>query len=281
MLVLWELEQFVTFCHCRTLSKAAQTLHISQPTLTRTMKHVEETFGVPLFIRGKNKIMLNETGKKAAEYARALLASAETAVEQVQAFDRSLHTITVEACAPAPLWFLLPALSSEFPDMALSSRLSPFSEISRHIKAGVCEIGVLPEPVWEKDIRCISFLEEHLSVCVPKNHSLACCQSLSFSQLNGFNCLLKSQIGFWDEMCRKKMPASRFLVQTNDFEFEELVRESSLPCFTTDLAGSQDGLLEDRIFIPITDPEANVTYFLIFSSAKKEYENLAGRLSIK
>ena len=31
-----------------------------------------------------------------------------------------------------------------------------------------------------------------------------------FSELNGFNFLLKSEIGFWDEMCRIQMPASRF-----------------------------------------------------------------------
>lgn len=37
MLDLSELEQFVVFADCGTLSKAAEQLHISQPTITRTM----------------------------------------------------------------------------------------------------------------------------------------------------------------------------------------------------------------------------------------------------
>lgn len=66
MLDLLELEQLAAFAEYGTLSKAAQELHISQPTLTRTMKRLEEEFGVPLFVRGKNKIELNETGAEAA-----------------------------------------------------------------------------------------------------------------------------------------------------------------------------------------------------------------------
>lgn len=53
MLNLIELEQFVAFSDYGTLSKAAEHLNISQPTITRSMQHVEDAFGVPLFIREK------------------------------------------------------------------------------------------------------------------------------------------------------------------------------------------------------------------------------------
>ena len=56
MLNLEELEQLIAFDEFGTLSKAAEYLHISQPTITRTMQHVEESFGVALFHRGKNRI---------------------------------------------------------------------------------------------------------------------------------------------------------------------------------------------------------------------------------
>ena len=48
MLNLLELEQLIAFADLGTLSKAAEELHISQPTLTRTMKNLEAAFGVPL-----------------------------------------------------------------------------------------------------------------------------------------------------------------------------------------------------------------------------------------
>lgn len=267
MLNLLELEQLAAFADQGTLSKAAEVLHISQPTITRTMQHLEEEFGVPLFSRSKNKIQLNDTGKKAVEYARSLLADAREAVVQVRAFDKRLHTITVQSCAPAPLWSLLPILSSDFPGRTISSTLSEKGEIIRKVAEGDCELGILPWPVELEGMGCVPLLEEKLSVCVPKEHHLAHCKSLTFEELNGFNCLLLSQIGFWDKLCREKMPASRFLVQTDPFEFTELVRHSSLLCFTTDLARDSQELYRKRNKIPVTDPEANVTYYLLFTDS--------------
>ena len=69
------------------------------------------------------------------------------------------------------------------------------------------------------------------------------------------------------------MPSSKFLVQTDLFELEELVRESSLPCFTTNLAKDDNSLLADRLKIPVTDPEANVTYYLACHSKYIAYAN--------
>ena len=87
MLDLLELEQLAAFAEYGTLSKAAQELHISQPTLTRTMKRLGEEFGVPLFVRGKNKIELNETGAEAAACAKRMLALAEHTLQDFFATD--------------------------------------------------------------------------------------------------------------------------------------------------------------------------------------------------
>lgn len=106
-------------------------------------------------------------------------------------------------------------------------------------------------------------MEEHLAIYVPKNHDLAKYKSVTCDMINGFNCLLFSEIGFWNEICHRKMPASKFLVQTNEFEFLELIRESSLPCFITDLVADSEHPLENRIAVPTTDDEVNVTYYSI------------------
>ena len=58
-----ELKHLIAFVKYGTLSQAAKALHLSQPVLTRSMQHLEESLGVPLFNRTKNRIRLNETGK--------------------------------------------------------------------------------------------------------------------------------------------------------------------------------------------------------------------------
>lgn len=85
---------------------------------------------------------------------------------------------------------------------------------------------------------------------------------VAFADINGFNFLLRSELGFWDALCREKMPSSKFLVQTDDAVFDELVKASSLPCFTTDYGQLQGGY-PDRVNIPLTDDAAHITFYLL------------------
>ena len=231
MLNLSELEQFVTFCRAGFPVRRRADASYIQPTLTRTMKHVEAAFGVPLFRRSKNKIELNETGLQAVQQAKNLLSAAAGAMQQVHSYHARLHTIAVESCAPAPLWSLLPVLSASFPERTVSSRLSPPASIAGRVLSGRCEIGILPLP-GRGSRSCLSACCSGAFVRVrTANHPLAERGSLTFAELNGLTCLLRSEIGFWIELCRRCMPVSKFLIQTDEFAFRELVRESALPCF--------------------------------------------------
>ena len=175
--------------------------------------------------------------------------------------------ITIHSCAPAPLWSLLPELSRRFPDNIISSKLTNMDEIIQNVISDNADIGILPQSCSHKDLLCVPYLKEQLYVCIPKEHKLAELSHLSLSQLNGFNCLLRDEIGFWTDLVKSKMPASRFLIQTDEFEFEELIRTSTLLCFSSSKATDLNQTLKGRKLIPLTDPEVNVTYHLI-SSAK-------------
>ena len=263
MLDLYELRQLAAFAELGTLSRVAEEFHISTPSVTRAMQHVEDAFAVPLFTRGKNKIELNETGKLAAASARRLLQEAERTVQQVRDFDRRQHTVVIKSCAPAPLWELLPRLNADQPNMTVSSAVCQNEEVLAAWQGGGCDIAILPF--------CIEgarpFMQENLFVCVPPDHTLAQHASLTFAEINGFNFLLRTQLGFWDTLCREKMPASKFLVQTDSSVFDELVRASSLPCFTTDYGQLQGGY-PGRVNIPLADAAAHVTFYIASRTRK-------------
>ena len=59
------------------------------------------------------------------------------------------------------------------------------------------------------------------------------------------------------------MPASKFLAQTDDSVFDELVNASTLPCFTTDYFLNRNDGYPDRINIPIVEESADVTFYKI------------------
>lgn len=262
MLDLNELNQLVEFADLGTLSKVAEQEHISTPSLTRSMKHLEESFGVPLFDRSKNRIALNENGKLAASLARRVLTEAGQAVRQVQELDRRQKTITVYSCAPAPLWELMTRLSAAHPGMTIATKIGTNEEVLSAWSAGDCDMTILPFPLEDDSATVQEFMHEKLFVCVPPGHELAKHAALSMAEINGFNFLLRTELGFWDALCRRKMPSSRFLVQTDEATFTELVNSSSLPCFTTDYFKNAPLRYPGRVLIPLTDPEADATFYL-------------------
>lgn len=265
MISFEDFEQLTAFAKHGTLAKAANALHISQPTITRTMKNIEECFGVKLFERGKNRIRLNGTGQIAVEQAEKVLDATRQMMTAVREYDKSLRTIVVESCAPAPLWFAVPQLAKKYPAMTLSSSLAGNDEIMEHVREGSCHVGIVLAPPAEQGIHCRPYLRENLSICLPPNHPALqnAPASLDFRDINGFNCLLRSQLGFWDGLCRREMPASRFLVQEDDDEFQELMRNSTLPVFITNLAKYSEEDMNGRVSVPIIDASANVTYYLV------------------
>ena len=102
MMELYLLEQLIAFSRQGTLSGAAEKLHISQPALSQSMKKLEESLGVSLFERSKNKIALNENGIMAVQLGEKLL-------EQSREMEERLRLLT-EAAALS-LWGLRPGAS--------------------------------------------------------------------------------------------------------------------------------------------------------------------------
>ena len=178
-------------------------------------------------------------------------------MQQVRDFDRRQRTVVVRSCAPAPLWELLPKLNTHQPGMMVSSAVCRNEEVLSAWQDGSCDIAILPFPIDG----AAPFMQENLFVCVPPEHELAKKRELTFADINGFNFLLRTELGFWDTLCREKMPASKFLVQSDPAAFEELVRASTLPCFSTDY-GQRQGGYPGRVNVPLTDEEARVTFYL-------------------
>ena len=260
---IYQLEQLLAFAECGTLSGAAERLHLSQPALSRSMQRLEAELQIPLFDRQKNKIEFNENGRMAAEYARQVMEKCQDMISRVQAFDRSRRTILLGSCAPAPLWEIPPVLSDLYPDRTISSEMRENRVLLQGLRDGVYQLIILPYPVEEPGIACVKYGEEHLFFSLPPAHPLSGSRALYMRDLNGETMLLRNRLGFWRELTLRKMPDTRFLEQ-EDMAFDELVRSSALPIFTTDVALAREGTPLNRVNIPILDEEANVTYYCLY-----------------
>jgi LysR family hca operon transcriptional activator len=81
---LRHLRYFIAVARHGSFNRAAQTLHLTQPALSRQVKDLEEELSVPLFVRGKNAVTLTAAGDSFYEEAREIIARAELAVQRVR-----------------------------------------------------------------------------------------------------------------------------------------------------------------------------------------------------
>lgn len=268
MIELYVLRQFVAFADAGTLSEAADILHLSQPALSRNMKKLEEDLDITLFERKKNRMQLNKNGDYVLDLARKLLEDADAFTTKARDFDRKNHTISLGVCAPAPMWLLTPLITNTYPHMSLQTQI----EQSDRLLSGLCndsyQMIVLPEKPDETKYFSKACGQEHLMFALPKGHRYAKRKKLSFSDMNGENMLLMPDIGFWS-FVMDKMPESRFLKQSDRYSFNELVQASSLPSFVTDLSEKYRMTPPGRIYVPISDEDATVTYYLVCKQEKE------------
>ena len=131
-------------------------------------------------------------------------------------------------------------------------------------------IIVFHHPIDDPDYECVPLFEENLFLSVPPAHPLALFPEISFDDLNGESVLLLSRIGFWNEICQKVIPQSHLLFQEDGMVFNELIKASALPHFRSDITMKQEGKSENRKAIPISDPQAHVTYYGIYRKADKK-----------
>jgi DNA-binding transcriptional LysR family regulator len=256
------LEQFVAFAEYGTLLKTAEMLHISQPSLSRSMRKIEDEFGVSLFHRENSKIALSETGKVAAEYARRALDSNQEMIDRVIAFDRSLRTVSVGSCAPFPVNEIISVLQERLPGKTISSEITDDETLIAGLKNRTYQIVILHDDPDDKSLFCQRLLQENLFISLPLDHPLAKKKSVTLEELRGTRILMDGNVGFWKDICLGKLQKSDLLIQTNFDAFTELVEASSLPLFNTDQYVSRGYLPKGRISIPISDPEVHVTYWL-------------------
>lgn len=268
MFELYQLEQLLAVSEYGTLSNAAEHLHVSQPALSRSMQRLETELHVSLFNRQKNKIELNENGQMAVDYAQQIVDKCQDMIERIQAFERSQRTILVGFCAPVPLWEIPPVLSNLYPDRTISSEMRKNEVLLQGLRDDVYQLIILPYPVEEQGITCVKYGEEHLFFSLPPAHPLSGSKALYMKDLNGETMLLRNRLGFWRDITDKKMPDTRFLEQ-EDFAFDELVKTSALPSFTTDVALRREGNSPNRVNIPILDEEANVTYYCLYKPSAR------------
>lgn len=264
MIEFIQLKQLLCIAKYKTISAAAAQLHISQPALSRSMQKLESELQVSLFDHYKNKIVINENGKMALLYAKKIQDQVDQMINDIQQTNLRLQSIHLASCTPAPIWDLEPLLKKIYPEIAVHDDLIDQNMLIDALLQRKYDIIITPFEINDKTLYCMPYLEEDLYLSVPLDHRLSSYDEISFSRLDGETMLLYSNIGFWHDIHQKTMPHTKFLLQDERTTFNEIVKASSLPSFTSNLSMKREGKIDNRKIIPITDEAAHVTFYIVF-----------------
>lgn len=275
MIEIHFLEKLDAFARLGTLSAAAEALHISQPALTKSMEKLETLAGVKLFKRSSNRLKLTETGKYAARLASDMLKENAAYLSRVQAYDRSLRTIAFASCAPAPAYELTPRLQQLYPGMMIQAEVRTETGLIDGLYHDAYQLVVTHIKPDKEDLYFTVCGHETLSVAVPPAHPLAQKDQITFAELDHIPIMELKDVGFWRELVQNKIPHPHILLQDSEAVFYEIREASALPTFHSDYYNeSQAEAIIHRKIIPISDPEASVTYYLVCKREEKDHFRL-------
>lgn len=258
---LEQLRQLEMIAQEKTMLAAAEKLRISPSALSRSVRRLEDELGQPLFDRTRNSMRLNAAGRLALGHARAILSEERRLRDDFAALARQSRTLRVASVAPAPTWRLSALVLELDPTAIVEPDVVSEAEAISRLLSGTCDLAVTVGPPKFPTVLTAELLREDLYANVPAGHALRDRNELTFAELDGQDFLVYGQIGYWHQVHERMLPSARFVTQPDRTIFLQQVRTSGLLTFTTNAPENTSGH-ESRRAIPITDPEAHVTFHL-------------------
>lgn len=279
MIELYVLNELAAFPKYGTLTAVAEKMNVSQPALSRSMKKLEEDLGVQLFERGKNRIVLNENGKIAAEYAQKVIEAEAVFEKKVIEYEQTHRIFNFASIAPMPISELTPILSQQFMGMTIKHELKDNEkELYKSLDSGKSKLVVtLAPPKNTEKYAAVKLFTENLFIVLPKNHRLAEKDRIELKELAGKKILIYSKLGFWYETTKRLIPDVEFFDQQEMSALKQLAKLTELPSFVTNFTIQNLREMKNKKAVPLADNEVNVTYWCV--CLKKNESQLAATFS--
>lgn len=241
-----------------------------QPTLSRSIRRLEDDFGFALFDRVGRKVTLNDAGRTAVEWARQLLRDEQLMREAVETSARQTQMLRVGTVAPAPLWRLTALPVERFPRETLTSRMLDQQGIIHMVSNGTLDLGIIeanipsakPKALRDAGLRSCPLMVEELSIILPPSHPLAAYKSLTAAQLDRETFLIMTDIGFWRQRVDHALPHATFIEQNDSMVFSQLAHSSPYCMFITNAPFRGDPPA-GRVIVPFDDPTAHADFLLV------------------
>lgn len=199
------LRYFLTVVREEGINRAAEVLHITQPTLSRQLSQLEEEVGVKLFHRGARKITLTNEGILLRRRAEEILALVDRTERELAEQDELVEGRIVIGGGELAAMQVLPEIIEEFhekyPLVTFDILTGNADMVKAQMEKGLIDIGVLLEPI---DIEKFDFIrlreKERWVVLMRPDDSLAQKETVSAKDLENMPLILPRRTNVQNEL---------------------------------------------------------------------------------
>lgn len=192
------LQYFLAVAEEQSITRAAEYLHISQPSLSKQMMDLEESLGKQLLIRGRKRITLTEEGVYLRSRAQEIIALVEKTEASFREGEKAISGDVYIGCgehrSTYPIMELIRSIQEEYPDVHFHFFSGNADAITERLDKGLLDMGLLLEPEIDPkyDYRQLPFLETW-GVLMRKDSPLAGMETIPFEKLSDLPLIMPSQ----------------------------------------------------------------------------------------
>ncbi len=181
------LQVFHTVARLLSFTKAAETLHMTQPAVTFQIRQLEDHFNTRLFDRTHNRISLTAAGEQVLRFADRIF-------EIYAEMENSIRDLTGEISGALTIGasttiaeYMLPTLLGDFkekyPEVTIHLKVANSDGIVSLVESNAIDLGVVESSVANKNLVVEVCKRDHLMGIVPPGHPLAKESSVKFARL--------------------------------------------------------------------------------------------------
>lgn len=199
------LRYFLTVVREEGINRAAEVLHITQPTLSRQLSQLEEQVGVKLFHRGAKGITLTNEGLLLKRRAEEILSLVDKTEKELVLQEGLVEGKIVIGCGELAAVQILPVLIESFrtkyPLVCYDLFTATADLVKEQMEKGLVDIGILLEPI---DIEKFDFIrldkKERWVVLMRPDDPLCEKETISAGDLEGFPIILPRRLNVQNEL---------------------------------------------------------------------------------
>lgn len=186
---LRQLEYLVELARQRHFRRAAESLGISQPTLSAQLRAMEERLGLELVERSRSSVIITPAGQRVVEIARRMLQGQQEILDLARTGNAPLGGVIrlglPSTIGPNLLPLILPDLHRKHPDLALQVREDVPRKLPEALASGLHDFLLVPLPIVGPDLVTTPIFREPVFAAMAEDHPLAAKDRLRRQDLRG------------------------------------------------------------------------------------------------